>query len=128
MTGKKKLSGNTDGKIAFASGAQSSGKALRFDLIPRVFLERVAERFGIGAEKYGERMYRNGLRDREFILDRMNHLQGHIQALLSPQNAMERIDDNLGAIGWAAALLSEVEADAEGSKILEAIRKERGAC
>lgn len=109
----------------FASGAESSGCVVRFDLVPRRFLERVAARFGLGAGKYGERKYRNGLRDRAFIVDRLNHLQHHVQALLAPQSEEEFLDDNLGAIGWAAAFLCEVEADPEGAKILEGIRMER---
>lgn len=124
---KKKQEESAERNVRFASGAMSSGKALRFDLVPRRFLERVAKRFGLGAEKYGERMYRKGLRDRAFIVDRLNHLQGHVQALLAPLNSLELVDDNVGAIGWAAAFLAEVEADAEGCKILEDIRKERGA-
>ena len=122
---KKQVEAN--GKVQFASGAQSSGSACRFDLIPRSFLERVANRFGLGAAKYGERRYRKGLRDRAFILDRLNHLQEHVQALLAPQSADELLDDNLGAIGWAAAFLSEVEADPVGARILEEIRRERSA-
>ena len=110
----------------FKSGAQSSGNVARFDLVPRGFIERVARRFGLGASKYGERNYRDGLRDREYILDRMNHLQQHMQAYLAPQNVDEAVDDNLAAIGWAAAFLCEVEADRKGAVILMKIRAERG--
>ena len=116
----------SDSVKTYASGAQSSGDVARFDLVPRRFLERVARRFGLGAGKYGERKYRTGLRDREFIIERMNHLQQHVQAYLAPQNVEEAMDDNLAAIGWAAAFLCEVEADREGAKILWAIRAERG--
>ncbi len=110
----------------YASGAQSSADVARFDLVPRAFLERVARRFGVGAQKYGDLQYRAGLRDREYILDRMNHLQQHVQAYLAPQTVEEAVDDNLAAIGWAAAFLCEVEADRDGAKILYAIRAERG--
>ncbi len=115
-----------DEKKIFASGAQSSGRVARYDLVPRNFLRRVAERFGLGVGKYGERCYRNGLRDREFILDRLNHLQQHVQAYLAPQNVDEALDDNLAAIGWAAAFLCEVEADRIGAQIMMKIRAERG--
>lgn len=110
----------------FSSGAQSSGDVARFDLVPRNFVERLARRFGRGAAKYGDLNYRNGLRDREYILDRMNHLQQHVQQYLAPQNVDEALDDNLAAIGWAAAFLCEVEADRKGAAILFQIRAERG--
>jgi hypothetical protein len=110
----------------FESGAESSGAVLRYDLVPRNFLERVAARFGLGEAKYGELAYRKGLRDRAFIIDRLNHLQQHLQAYIAPQNVDEAMDDNLAAIGWAAAFLCEVEADRVGAQILFKIRAERG--
>lgn len=116
----------TDKLKRFASGAESSGVVLRFDLIPRNFLQRLAARFGLGETKYGERAYRKGLRDRAFIIDRLNHLQQHVQAYVAPQTVDEALDDNLAAIGWAAAFLCEVEADRIGAQILFKIRAERG--
>lgn len=110
----------------FQSGAQSSGKALRFDLIPRSLLRRLALRFGLGAEKYPEFNYRKGLTDKQFILDRINHLQEHFHAYLAPENDAERTDDNLGGIAWGCAFLCEVEAHPEGKKIIDQIRSERG--
>lgn len=115
-----------DAQKRFASGAASSGNVVRFDLLPRRFLERVASRFGLGAKKYGERKYRKGQRDRAFIVDRLNHLQQHWQAYLAPETMEDWQDDNLGAIGWAVAFLCEVEADPVGAQILERIRAERG--
>ncbi len=110
----------------FESGAQSSAYVERYDLVPRNFLRRVAARFARGAAKYGDLGYRKGLRDREYILDRMNHLQEHVQAYVAPQSVEEATDDNLGAIAWAAAFLCEVEGDRIGAQILMKIRAERG--
>jgi hypothetical protein len=110
----------------FASGAQSSGDVARFDLVPRGFLERVARRFGLGAKKYGDQAYRAGLADRAFILERLNHAQQHLQALMAPKNAEEWDDDNLAALGWFCAFMTEVEAHPEGKLILNVIREERG--
>ena len=110
----------------FESGAASSGEAARFDLIPRSILQKLALRFGLGARKYGERKYRAGLADKDFIVDRLNHLQAHMQALLAPQTSAEFYDDNVGAMAWACAFLSEVEADKKGRIILAQIRAERG--
>lgn len=112
-------------KKVFPSGATSSGDVPRFDLVPRSFVERVARRFGLGAGKYGDFQYRKGLRDREYILDRLNHLQMHVQRYVAPQTVDEAMDDNLAAIGWAAAFLCEVEADPVGAVILMEIRTER---
>ena len=110
----------------FASGAQSSGNVVRFDLVPRGLIERIARRFGLGAEKYGERKYQDGLADRAFIVERMNHAQQHLLALLSPQSAEEWDDDNAGALGWFCGFITEVEAHPEGKAILDSIRAERG--
>lgn len=110
----------------FRSGAQSSGNALRYDLIPRSFLRRVALRFGMGAEKYPPFNYRSGLADKEYILDRINHLQEHFQGYIAPENEDDLTDDNLGAIAWGCAFLCEVEAHPEGKKIVDEIRRERG--
>ncbi|MHB8303621.1 MAG: dATP/dGTP diphosphohydrolase domain-containing protein [Acidobacteriaceae bacterium] len=110
----------------FASGAVSAWVGLRYDLVPRALWERLARRFGLGAAKYGELNYRKGLRDREYILDRLNHLQTHLQAYLAPKNAQEFEDDNLGAMAWACAFLCEVEEDKQGRLVLAKIRAERG--
>lgn len=110
-----------DSKV-FESGARSSEEALRYDLVPRNFLRRLAARFTLGAKKHGDTNYRKGLRDRAYITDRINHLQEHFQAYLRPESDAERTDDNLAAIAFGVAFLMEVEADAVGQVILEQMR------
>lgn len=109
----------------FASGAKSSSNAKRFDLIPRVALEKLADRFELGLLKYDAFNYRKGLHDKEFIIDRLNHLQMHMQALLAPQTNEEIEDDNIGAILWAASFIAEVESQQSSKDILNLIRGER---
>lgn len=69
---------NTSEKHVFTSGATSSGRKPRYDLIPTWALERIARRFELGAEKYGVDNWQQGLRDREFIFDRINHAIEHL--------------------------------------------------
>lgn len=114
-----------EAKINFKSGAASSGCVTRFDLLPRVFLERVAERFKIGSLKYGDFNYRKGFRDKAFIIDRINHIQEHFNAFLAPSCQEQRDDDNLAAVGWGIAFLMELSYSSEGQKILDEIRAER---
>lgn len=102
------------------SAALSSYVSTRYDLIPRLFLERVAARFELGTKKYPPFNYSHGLSDKAYIIDRLNHLQEHVQALLWPKNEEELLDDNEAAIGWATAFLTLCD-----KKMLKAIREER---
>lgn len=106
----------------FESGAKSSGQAVRYDLLPREFLRRVAQRFTEGSVKYEDFNYRKGFGDEAFIRDRINHLQEHLNAFITPQNNEEYKDDNLAAIGWAVAILIELDSTEHGHKLLSEIR------
>lgn len=85
---------------------KSSKVSLRLDLVPEIFIRRVAQRFTEGAEKYGAYNYRKGINDPEFIQERINHLKNHLSQFLMEGNDK---DDNLAAIGWAVAMLMEFE-------------------
>ena len=113
--------------IAGPSGALSSSKKIRFDLLPRTFLERVAKRFELGAHKYPAFNYKQGLEDKEYIIERINHLIQHVNEFLSPLDSEEWDDDNLSAIGWAVAFLMECETTKEGKEVIFQIRRERSA-
>ena len=102
------------------SGARSSKIALRFDLIPPIFINRTARRFTIGFEKYGEGNYQKGLRDREFLQDRLNHLQEHLYLFLKEGNEK---DDNLAAIAWCVSIL--MEAEERGTKFPQILKSKR---
>lgn len=126
VVGKFQLtSSSRDEKITFASGASSSGKLPRFDLIPRIALQKLAERFTLGSIKYGDFNYKKGFNDKKFILDRINHLRNHCDALISPKNAEEWDDDNIAAILWGGAFLAELSLYTAGREILQKIRAER---
>jgi len=65
-------------KHVFTSGAASSGRKPRYDLIPTWALQRIAARFQMGAEKYGENNWQKGASDKAFTLDRLNHAIDHL--------------------------------------------------
>lgn len=60
----------------FETGARRSSLKPRFDLIPHVFLVRVAHRFGMGVPQYGEHNYKKGLP----FDDTFNHIIDHLYA------------------------------------------------
>lgn len=103
---------------AFTSGAKSSGKLPRFDLIPwHYFAARLARRYELGLEKYSEDNWKKGLHDPAFILDRANHMLEHAHRAVerlrlylnnykSPQECM---DDDLAAVIWGAIFLMAAE-------------------
>lgn len=92
--------------VEFKSGAKRSSKALRFDLIPTEPLRRLAERYTMGAEKYGEWNWQKGLKDPEYIAQFKAHLFAHLVDYL--ENGCE-VDDNLAGIAWGAFALMECE-------------------
>ena len=116
---------NKDDVYTTKCGAQSSGKARRHDLLPRSFTDRITDRFAMGAKKYPAFNYRKGLTDKDYIIERINHMKTHFDAFLSPSSDEEWTDDNIGAIGWCIAFLCECQETPEGRKAIEEIRKER---
>lgn len=50
--------------------------------------------------------WREGLDDAHYIMDRLNHMFGHMVQFLDSGN---ELDDNLGAIAWCAGFLMEAE-------------------
>ena len=96
-------------KATFASGATSTSKKPRYDLIPLVALRRLADRFGYGARKHGDHNYTKGFNDPDFLRDRKNHMLEHVVKYTSG----DRSTDHLGAIMCNAAMLAELERIAE---------------
>ena len=99
---------NENDTHAFSSGAKSSGKMPRFDLIPwDIFASRLAARYELGSLKYGEGNWEKGLADREFVLDRANHMLNHAHRVVE-QIRVGRVnmtDDDLAAVIWGAICL-----------------------
>jgi hypothetical protein len=86
-------------KHKFKSGATSSEYKLPFDLINLHVLRRFAARLKLGAEKHGRFNYVKGLRDKEFIIDRLNHAFEHLKlAIDGIENGEIYTDDDLGAV------------------------------
>jgi hypothetical protein len=95
----------------FASGARSSGKLPRYDLIPwDVFSKRLADRYALGLQKYSEDNYERGINDREFVLDRANHMLEHAhKAVNALRKDLISVDDDLAAVLWGAIFLMLVQ-------------------
>ena len=92
--------------VEFSSGARRSSKALRYDLIPPAGLERLARRYTLGAERYGDWNWQKGLKDAEYVNQFKAHLLAHWVAYLRDGCTK---DDNLAAIAWGAFALMEAE-------------------
>jgi len=84
------LLGAADDRHMFASGAMSSGIKPPYHLIPAYALSRIADRFKLGAGKYGENNWKKGAADRDFILDRINHGIEHLINLKEQVMAADR--------------------------------------
>lgn len=97
-------------KIDVAGGATRSAGAAPFHLVPRDGLLRIAQRYGLGAEKHGANNWMNGSNNEEdaFAWSCMcyDHMQEH---MLKMQTGDFPDDDHLGAIGWAVTQLAYIE-------------------
>lgn len=73
---RKGVPDNPEPMHTFETGAHRSEKIqARYDLIPPVFLRRLALRYGLGAEKYAEHNWQKGLP----LSDTLNHIEAHLQ-------------------------------------------------
>jgi hypothetical protein len=89
----------------FASGAKSTVKKPEYYLIPLIALQLLAERFGYGKARHGERNYRKGANDPEFVTDRIDHLIEHVH-----NYAEHRKRSDLAAVLCNAAMLADLGA------------------
>lgn len=99
-------------KYVSKSGATSSGQKPRYDLIPLTLLRRIADRFGYGARRHAPYNWRRAIeaRDKDYILERLNHAMEHLK------KAMDTIqfdeipnDDDLGAVCVNCAFAMEYQ-------------------
>jgi hypothetical protein len=95
----------TQSAAVFESGAKSTERKPRYDLIPQSALEREAVRMAEGADAHGENNYRKGKDDPAFVRDRLNHLIEHALRYASG----DRSDDHLAAIRCNAGMLIWLE-------------------
>jgi hypothetical protein len=93
----------------FESGASSSGDLPPYECLTPLFLHRTANRMKLGL-RYGKHNWKKGIRDKQFILDRLNHAFVHLI------KAMEEIDrdhipsdDNLAAVAVNCMFAMEYE-------------------
>lgn len=98
-----------DDRHVFESGASSSGRKPPYHLIPDYALSRIAIRFKLGAEKYGQDNWRRGALDKEFILDRINHGIEHLVSLSKQVGYPQSVaaDDDAAAVCLAAIFVME---------------------
>lgn len=94
----------------FASGAKRSNLVPRYDLIPAEGLRRLAERYTLGAAKYGEYNWQKGLLDKEYVDQFKCHLIEHFYKYITEGCSK---DDNLAAVAWGAFALMEAEKKAK---------------
>jgi hypothetical protein len=104
--------------VVFKSGGDRSHVSPRFDLIPREFLECLADRLALGLKQYGDRgilsRYRNGdlnqkraiLEDKEWWIEMSNHLQDHVISLRDGEFSVDDLWGHVGAIMWNAGMIA----------------------
>ena len=93
------------GKAQFGSGATSSSEKPRYDLIPLVALQALANRFGYGAKHHTPNNYKQGAHDEKFVRDRINHMIEHAMHVAAGDDSEEQ----LGAVMCNAAMLLELK-------------------
>lgn len=87
-----------ENKKDFKSGASSSGNLPPYECLTEIFLRRSAERMKLGMH-YGKHNWKKGARDKDFILDRLNHAFEHlIKAMSDIDSDVVGKDDNLSAV------------------------------
>lgn len=91
-------------KEEFENGAARSEKRLRYDLIPFSTIKALAERFTIGAGKFGDNNWKDGGKD--WIRETKNHLIHHVWAYIEGDLEDEKTNlDHLRAALWNASAL-----------------------
>lgn len=93
--------------VEHPSGARRSCVQPRFKLIPKEGLERLAQRFTLGANKYEADNWKKGLKDPQFLEDAYNHMMDHLLDFKEQGGCTQ--DDHLAAIAWGAFCLMEAE-------------------
>lgn len=125
-------------QVAMVGGKAASSKIPALHLIPRICLEKTADRFALGIQRKGEKSWnavsnnQEILLDKEFLIDRMGHIVHHAYKLIEKlaagdMNAIED-DDDASAIVWGGmyAQASVAKLLAEHSK--EGSFPERKSC
>ena len=86
-------------------GGKTRKVGVEYRLVPMEGLRRIAARYTLGLH-YGENNWKKGLRDKEFLDERKNHMIEHLFKYLEEGNGS---DDNLAAVVWGCFTLMEAE-------------------
>ena len=105
---------SAEDKVIFKSGAAST-KIPRLDLVPREALNRLADRFELGLEKYGERSRvpspsQACLEDKEWLIARLAHSIDHALKMIGKLRGQLPEDGDAAAIAWGGVCLCEARA------------------
>jgi hypothetical protein len=93
----------------FESGAKSSGNLPPYECLTETFIDRCAERMRLGMY-YGKHNWKKGARDKEFILDRLRHIQKHLIKLREQIDLdLPMTDDDAAAIAVNAMFVMEYQ-------------------
>jgi len=100
-------------KVVFKSGA-SSTKIPRFELIPRIALVALADRYELGLERHGETAWsilsadQSPLDDKEWLTARLAHVIDHATKALDKLHGRipDDGDDDAAAIMWGGSVLA----------------------
>lgn len=106
------------------SGATSSHVAMRYDLIPPNGFRVAARNWTTGAAIHKPYNWRQGILSKDFITDRINHIQEHFIKLVHGRKTdddftfdpVDQIENHLGAIIWGAMFVAEVLHHSEESR------------
>lgn len=116
-------------QLPFASGGIRSHKVSRFDLIPRAFLECLADRLELGLQVKGDReilqRYRRGdqaakdaiLDDESWWIEMRNHLQDHVIDLRDAAFHNDNLWGHVGAVMWNSGMLAWRERELAKRKV-----------
>lgn len=97
--------------VVTASGASSS-HCPDLAQIPLEALLAIAGRFELGEKKHGRDDWRQGTGNKDYVLNRINHVIKHCYHLINQIEGREDItnrdtpEGNIGAIAWGGATLS----------------------
>lgn len=90
--------GKEEDEHDFESGASSSGHKPPYECLTLTLLTRAAKRMELGMH-YGKHNWKKGIRDKQFILDRLNHALEHlVKAAANIDNNWDSSDDDLAAV------------------------------
>jgi hypothetical protein len=107
-----------DDIVVHACGASSS-VVPRFNLIPLSSLLRLTKRYELGSVKHGDFNWKKGLRNRDYTIDRANHVIHHALKLIAKIQGFipDDGDDDAAAIAWGGMFLCEA---------IDALKKDDG--